>query len=135
MNVAASPGLLIRGGETTFTPSVPASASWRFTSCGIGAARVAAGLRQLVRELTLELLGLLLLALRRLLLALELHLLRLQLRRLRLEVRGLRLQLRRLDLQGRRLLDERLLLLHEADRIGRERGSLAGQRDRAVGDG
>jgi hypothetical protein len=79
LNVAASPGLLIRGGDTTLTPSVPLSVL-EIHKLRIGAARIAAGLRQLVRDIALQLLGLLLLALRALLLVLELHLLGLQLR-------------------------------------------------------
>ena len=134
VNVAASPDLLIRGGETTFTPWVAPSPSWRFDKTGIGTARIAAGLRQLVRELTLKLLSLLLLALRGLLLPLELHLLRLQLRCLRLEVGRLGLQLRRLHLQVGRLLDERLLLAYERDGVGRERRSLSSECDCTVRD-
>ena len=79
----------------------------------IGSALVASRLRQLVRQLCLQLLGLLLLLLRLLLLALELDLLRLQVRRLRLRIRRRDLDLRGLLGQGQVLLVDRIRLLAE----------------------
>ena len=117
----ASPDLLMLGGETTRTPFVFSKRVLQLDEARIRSALVPAGLGQLLRQLVLELVGLLLLLFGLLLLLLELDLLRLQVRRLGLRVRSGDLDIRRLLGQGDVLLVDRVRLLAQLLGLIRER--------------